>query len=126
MLRKINLNELIGISDDDPFILLEGTVCSEAELLAHAKLKNNVQLIEEVHLTRFLSAFWLGDYASAMESFKLMAVLPSSKMPKIQALYYTFYRGIVAYRLFREGNGEHLLTEGNEVLSKVHAWRQTW
>ncbi len=126
VLRKINLNELIGISDEDPFLALEGTVCNEAELLEHAKFKNNIQLIEAVHLTCFLSAFWVGDFIKAMESFKLMEVLSSTKMPSVRALYYTFYKGIVAYRLFREGNGEHLLIEGNEVLSKVRSWRKKW
>mmetsp|Transcript_28736 Transcript_28736/g.54275 ORF Transcript_28736/g.54275 Transcript_28736/m.54275 type:complete len:214 (-) Transcript_28736:279-920(-) len=124
VLRKINLNILIGISDEDPFLLLEDTICNEDELLTHAKLKKNMQLIEAVHLNRFISAFWMGDFAKAMESSKLMAELPSSKMPKIQTLYYTCYRGIAAYQLYRGGNGEHFLTEGNEVLSKVQSWRK--
>eukprot|EP00585_Thalassiosira_rotula_P016436 CAMPEP_0196171746 /NCGR_PEP_ID=MMETSP0911-20130528/5653_1 /TAXON_ID=49265 /ORGANISM="Thalassiosira rotula, Strain GSO102" /LENGTH=283 /DNA_ID=CAMNT_0041438623 /DNA_START=110 /DNA_END=961 /DNA_ORIENTATION=+ len=125
VLRKINLDELMGISDEDPFLLLESTVCNEADLLAHAKLIHNIQLIEEVHLTHFLSAFWMGNSIKAMESYRLIAALPSSKMPKIQALYYTFYWGIVAYQLFRDGSGEDLLAEGNAVLRKVQSWRQT-
>ena len=126
VLYKINLNELIGISDEDPFSVLEGTICNEAELLEHAKLKNNIPLIEAVHLSQFLSAFWMGDFTKAMESSNDILMLPSSKMLKLQSIYFTFYRGIVAYRLFREGHGEHLLEEGNAVLSKVQSWRQTW
>jgi len=125
VLRKINLNLLVGITDEDPFLVLEGTVCDKDDLLAHAKLKHNMQLIEACHLTDFLSAFWMGDFVKAMESFKLMAVLPSTKMPKFQAIYYYFYKGIVAYQLFREGNGAHFLEEGNEILSKVKSWHRS-
>jgi len=124
VLRKINLDELIGVFDDDNFLSLDGTVYDVAQILAHAKSAKNVQLIEGVHLTHFLSAFWMGDFVMALESVKLISALPSSKMPKLQTIYYTFYRGIVSYRLFREGNGEHFLTEGDEILRTVQAWRQ--
>jgi len=123
VLRKNIIDELIGVSNDDNF-LSDGTVYDVAQILAHAKLKNNLQLIESVHLTHFLSAFWMGDFVMALESVKLIAALPSSKMPKIHTIYYTFYRGIVSYRLFREGNGEHFLTEGDEILRTVQTWRQ--
>ena len=68
VLRKININELIGIVDDNPFSVLEGAFCNEAELMASAKVTNNIQLIESIHSTHFLSHFWNGDYEKAMES----------------------------------------------------------
>jgi hypothetical protein len=46
-------------------------------------------------------------------------------MLKIQGVFFTFYKGIVAYSLFRNGSGQHLLKEGNDALSKLQAWRQS-
>lgn len=56
---------------------------------------------------------------------KEMSSLPSFKI-KFQGVFFTFYRGIVAYSLFRKGSGQTLLNEGNEALSKLQAWRQSW
>lgn len=126
VIRITNLNLLVGITDEDPFSVLEGEVCNEAELLLQAKLKNDVTLIDAIHLARFISAFWMGDSSKAMESSTKILSLSSSKMPRFQGIYHTCYRGIVAFRLFREGNGKDFMTEGNEVLQKVQSWRKTW
>jgi len=122
----MTVNELMGIEEDDPFLILEGQICNEAELLVDAELSNNSLLIEAIYMTRFLSDFWVGDFVDALESSKMVTSLASSKMPKITSLFFTVYRGIVAFRLFREGNGKHLLEEGNTVLSKVQSWHQSW
>ena len=98
VLLKIYLNELMGIVDDDPFAELEGAICNEAGLMLDAKMKNNVQLMEAVHMTRFLSSFWMGDFLEALESSKIILSLPSSRLPKMVTPYFTIYRGIVLLR----------------------------
>lgn len=67
VLRKINVDELIGISDEDPFTILEGSIRNKAQLLTDAKINNNVQLMEAIHMAHLFSAFWMGDFDRAME-----------------------------------------------------------
>ena len=126
VLRKVNLNELMGISDDNPYSVLEGAIWDIDGLLFDAKSKGDIHLIEAVNMSKFLSAFWRGDFLKAMEFSNELMSLPSSKMPKLHLIYHTFYRGIVAFRLFREGNGVSLLKDGEDVLSTVKAWSETW
>jgi len=125
VLRKVNLNELMGISDDNPYSVLEGAFWDIDGLLFDAKSKGDIHLIEAVNMSKFLSAFWRGDFLKAMEFSNELMSLPSSKMPKLHLIYHTFYRGIVAFRLFREGNGVSLLKDGEDVLSTVKAWSET-
>ena len=124
--RKVNIYELMG-NDEDPFSMLNGRGPQTLDqLLAEAKSKSDVQLVENILLTRFLSAFWMADDEQALASSRQIISLPSYKMPKLHFVYFEVYRGIVLYRLHREGHDEDLLTQGNEVLSNVEQWRKTW
>ena len=126
MLRKVCLNVLMGVTDDDPFDVFGGFICNENELLTNAQLKKQVHVVTRVYESKFFSAFWMGDFDEAMAAFTKLSSTPASKQPRIQIIFNAFYGGIVMYTLFREGKGQHLLEEGNKVLDKMKLWHKSW
>ena len=119
----MQVDDLTGV-DSNPFLAFEGTIQDENSLLADLKYKNHIQGLESIYNYRFISAFWKGDYAKANEWYKEATALAASKMLKITIVYRTFYRGLIAYQLYRNGEGEEWLDEGKTVLDKVEMWRQ--
>jgi len=93
-------------------------------LLKQAEKCKNIRLIENYHYGRFLLYFWQADHVKALEASHLVLSCPGSKMPKIQLVYFTFYRGLVCFKRYREGDGENLFIEGNGILAKLQSWRQ--
>lgn len=112
---------LTGV-DSYPFSALEGRISNEDVLLADAKYKNHNQGLEAIYTRRFFSAFWKGDYSEAKKWFDVASSIPSSKMPKIQLIHRTFYRGLIAFQLYRDGEGEDFLEEGKKILEKMERW----
>ena len=54
----------------------------------------------------------------------MASALPSSKMPKVQLIYYTFYHGLIAFQRYRDGEGEKWLVAGKKVLDKMELWEK--
>ena len=121
VLDWVLLNKMIGKSQD-PFYIFDGLICDELALLSDAKTRKNIQLIESIHLQRFVLSFWLGNYADADEAYKLAASCSSFQMPKIHFLFHTFYRGLISFQMYRDGEGEEWFEEGKTVLNKFDSW----
>lgn len=79
-------------------------------------------MVEAVHLQNFIILFWNGDYVEAEKASTIAMSFPSAKMPKIQLIYHIFYRGIVAFNLYRDGKGENWLGVGIEMLNQMEIW----
>ncbi|KAL7540948.1 hypothetical protein ACHAXR_010516 [Thalassiosira sp. AJA248-18] len=108
--------------DSCPFRACEGMIQDEDVLLADAKYKSHNQGMEAIYTRRFFSAFWNGDYAEANKWVDTASSLPSSKMPKIQLIHHSFYRGLIAFQLYRDGEGEEWLDVGKKLLDKMELW----
>jgi len=104
------------------FSVFEGMIQDEDVLLANAKLKKHRQVLEIIYSRRFFSAFWFGEFAEANKWYDQSLTFPSMKMPKIQLIYHTFYRGIIAYQMYRDGEGEEWLDEGKKALDRMEVW----
>lgn len=109
-------------NNSHPFSAFEGTIQNEDFLLADCKYKKLNQAMEAIYTNRFISAFWNSNYAEANKWYQLAASLPSSKMPKIQLIYRTFYHGLMAFQMFRDGEGEEWLDKGKVALDKMEQW----
>ncbi len=115
------IETLIG-TKSNAFAVFEGTIPTEAFILADAKAKQNVASIELIHTRRFFTFFWFGDYESAIESYKAALTVPSSKMIKPWTIYRECYKAIIAFHMYAEGEGEEWLEEGMQILSKFQFW----
>ena len=112
---------LTGIKDH-PFSDYVGIIQDENILLAHWKHKQNNQGIEQIYTRRFLSAFWAREYIEASKWLEMASAVPSSKMPEIQFIHRTFFGALLAFRRYREGDGEECLKTGETALEKMRLW----
>lgn len=115
------IESLIG-TKSNAFDIFEGTIRSEDFILADSKAKQNIVSIELIHTKRFFTSFWLGDFIEANKSLKAASSIPSSKMPKLWTVYRDCYRGIIAFHLYAEGEGDEWFDEGIKVLKKFEFW----
>ena len=121
LIDVVLLENLIG-KQSNAFSIFEGTIPTEDFILADAKAKQNIASIELIHTRRFLTSFWMGDYVKANEYGKSASSLPSSKMPKLWSIYRECYRGIIAFHLYLQGEGEEWFEQGKEILKKFEFW----
>jgi len=112
---------LTGVKNH-PFLDYVGMIQDEDILLAHCKHKQHNQGIEQIYTRRFLSAFWAREYTEARKWLELASALPSSKMPKIQLIHRTFFSALLAFRRYRQGDGEDCLKNGENALEKMRLW----
>lgn len=54
----------------------------------------------------------------------MLLSLPSSKRPKLISIYFYFFRGLIAFRRYRENNSEEQLRIGIEAICKLEFWFQ--
>ena len=116
------MDELTGVKRN-LFAYIGGAIQDENSLLARLKRLGTTGL-ESIYIRRFISAFWNGDYAKANEWYKEATALPSSKLPKVMLVHRTFYRGLIAFQLYRNGEGKEWLGEGKTVLDTMETWQQ--
>ena len=116
------MDELTGVKRN-LFAYIGGAIQDENSLLARLK-RLGTSGLESIYIRRFISAFWNGDYAKANEWYKEATALPSSKLPKVMLVHRTFYRGLIAFQLYRNGEGEEWLDEGKTVLNTMETWQQ--
>ena len=121
MVNASIVDELRGESKDR-FSIFEGSICDEDDLVADAHSKSNNELFQVVYAHRLILSFWKGSYADAEKWSELLSSQPSSKMPKSQLIYYTFFRGVIAFRMYRDGAGDQWLGEGKKLLGKLEVW----
>mmetsp|Transcript_7551 Transcript_7551/g.17117 ORF Transcript_7551/g.17117 Transcript_7551/m.17117 type:complete len:1310 (+) Transcript_7551:61-3990(+) len=121
-LDKEMVDELVGDKSSNPYSVFKGEVCDKESILADAESKAHFQMVEAVHLQNFFVLFWKGDYVEAERASAIAMSFPSSKMPKGQLVFHTFYRGIIAFNLYRDGRGEKWLNDGKEMLVQMEIW----
>jgi len=121
-LDNVLIDNLTGV-DSSPFAAMQGMeIKDETQLLTTMKRRNHHQSLVTIYSNRFMSAFWRGNYREANKYFDLAVSLPSYKLPKIQLMYSTFFRGLVLFQSYRDGAGEDCFEEGKLILDKVRRW----
>lgn len=115
------IESLIG-TKSNAFDVFEGTIPSETFILADAKSKQNIVSIELIYTRRFFTSFLFGNYREANELYDVASSLPSSKMTKLVIIYRDFFRAIIAFHMYAEGEGEEWFDEGVKVLKKFEFW----
>lgn len=115
----------MGNSKDPYSEYFEGAIKDEDELIIHARVKKNAQLLQSVAVKQFISAFHRGEMMQAIKLSKDAFSFPTARVLKIQLIYHCFYHGLVCYRLYRDGEGDDYLEEGKEMMQKVSTWHRT-
>ena len=123
VMNKILINDLTG-NTVDPFFVFNGLIPDEHFLLADAKSRNNVLLIENIHQCRFFIAFYNGDYAKAEEIYEVILSFSTSQAPRMLTIQGTFLRGLISFQLYRDGQGEEWQSKGKTLLDKMEPWLQ--
>ncbi len=108
------IETLIG-TKSNAFDIFEGTIPSENFILADAKARQNMVFIEMIHTMRFFTSFWFGDFQTANDLYDMTL---SRTHPTVYSIPSHWFRGIIAYQLYRDGEGEEWLEEGNKMLQK--------
>jgi len=100
-------------------------VYSKEDIRAFAKSANDIQLNYQIELNDFLLAFWgREDYIVAEKHCRMAWSIPTSKTPQVLLIYHTFFRGLVAFQLYRTLGGGDRLKEGIETMDTVENWAQ--
>jgi len=119
LLNKMLVEDLTGNPAGD-FPDFGGVIRDEDSLLIHADARKNLLLMEAIHVKRFNSAFWMGDYTKANKCSEAILALP--RVLKIQLVFHTFYTGLIAFEMHRDGGGKEQLAKGKDVLDKMKIW----
>lgn len=122
VLDKEMVDELAGDKSSNPYSIFKGKINDKESILAKANSEGNHQIVEAVHMQNFYILFWKGDYEEALKFSALVMSLPTANMPKVQRVYHIFYRGVIAFNLYRDGKGEKWLKEGEEMLAQMEVW----
>mmetsp|Transcript_31482 Transcript_31482/g.66661 ORF Transcript_31482/g.66661 Transcript_31482/m.66661 type:complete len:968 (+) Transcript_31482:45-2948(+) len=108
--------------DTNPFSIFEGLYANDEDLINHAQEENNMNLLEYIYLRRFILSFWKGDYENAETCAKVALSFPSAKWPKLLSMYFSFFRGLIAFQRYRETQSEEQLRNGIESICKFEVW----
>ncbi|KAL7469599.1 hypothetical protein ACHAXS_009844 [Conticribra weissflogii] len=123
VLDKTVVDELRG-EKSNPFAIFKDTFTSDDDLINDALTSNNAHLLENIYFGRFYLAFWRGDYHSAESYSKMILSLPSSKRPKLMSIFFTFFRGLLAFQWYRGKQSQEQLEYGIEAICKIEMWGQ--
>ena len=121
VLDKLLLDDLTG-KLSDPFSVFKGLISDENHLLASAKSQNSALLIMAIHHCRFYRAFYRGDYAEAEKNYESISLFPITKRMSMTHIHWLFYRGLIAFQMYREGQGEDWQRKGKLALDKMELW----
>ena len=93
------LCKLTGL-DRNPYLVFGSAmpIRSEDELLEFALRKGHIALVRAVHLRRFFTCFWLGQYEEAAELAKSTISTRNTAVD----IYHAFYYAIIALILARK------------------------
>lgn len=119
------IESLIG-TKSNAFAVFGDIIPSENFILDDAKAKQNFVNIEMINLSHFFASFLFGDYQTANELYDTVSSLACHKQPTVWSIFSQYYRCIIAFHLYREGQGEEWLEEGEKILQKFeHFAKQT-
>jgi len=99
-----------------------GVTQDEDSLLIMLKHRKDNRGILYIYASRFMSAFWAGECSEANKWLDLALSL-KSKTVTLQIIHLTFFSGLLAFRRYRDGEGEEFLAKGQVVLEKMRVWR---
>lgn len=108
--------------DKQPFLAFEGKIHNWETILADHKHKERIRVMEHIYSNKFISSFWKGDYVEANKWYDLASAQQTFNLPKVQSIMCTYYRGLLCFRLYPDGQGESWLIEGKLVLGKMEIW----
>jgi len=105
-----------------PYSVYGGQIQDEDILLAHCEQNMSNHGLDQIYTIRFLSTFWARDYTEADKWLDLASAFSCSKLPKINLIHRTFFSALLAFRRYRDGEGEEFLAKGQAVLEKMRLW----
>jgi len=120
----IDLQLVEGLTglNSNPFSVYGGMTKDDSSLLDQCKHKADNEGMEMIYTSRFISAFWAGDVSEANKWLELASSFPSSKIPKIEFIHRTFFSALLAFRRYRDGEGEEFLAKGQIMFEKMRLW----
>jgi len=120
--EMLYIHVLTGLPWKQSFAVFDGMICDERSLLAGALSNKNRVLAFGIYLSRFFREFSMANYNEASNWAKL--ALPYSKaLPPLPVkILFTVARGIIAFRMYREGKGEIYFNEGKDMLNEMEKW----
>ncbi|KAL7535170.1 LOW QUALITY PROTEIN: hypothetical protein ACHAXR_008832 [Thalassiosira sp. AJA248-18] len=122
ILDRITVDLLLGVPCE-VFSIFDGMICDENSLLADALVQKNLVVVMAIYYRRFLGDFLMGNYRGANKWSKLLFSHQKYSQPPILInIILTGARGIVAFRLYREGGGEIYFKEGKRILDELEKW----
>ena len=126
LLDCVLLMELTGRQTaGDYFSVFDGSICNLDDLQAEAESIKHTRLLHQVHCYNLFIAYWRGNLEAAEEYSRLASTMhPASKIPAIQLIYATFFRGLVLFQMHREVGGEQRLKDGQDAMHLIGKWAQ--
>ena len=98
---------------------------NEEALLEDALQNKNMCLAMGVYVRRFFLSSWFGNMKEAHLAIQqAMSYVPSKWAgPVFLYIYTAWARGIVAFHLYRQGDGDAMFIEGSEMFEKLKKWK---
>ena len=98
---------------------------NEEALLEDALQSKNIDVAMGVYIRRFFVSAWFGNMKEALEAIQqAMSYVPSKWTgPIILHIFIAWTRGIVAFHLYRQGDGDAMFNEGLEMFEKLKKWK---
>jgi len=118
ILYKMNIDFLMGVPCKS-FSIFDGMVADENALLVDANLSKNAGLITGIYLRRFFVEFWMGNYSEAVRCSELAFSRPKFTPLGLISVIHSGARGIIAFRRYKNGEGNAFLNEGKDILRKL-------
>ena len=116
-----------SILDAHLLVKLRGNSSEIDEILCdisnlHAEAAKLPRLSYHIHFYSMLLEFWGKDYLAAEKSSRAALAFPMAKNPEITTIYHSFFRGLVAFQLYRRYSDMVRLREGREMMDKFRGW----
>jgi tetratricopeptide (TPR) repeat protein len=121
ILDKLSIDLLMGLPCDS-FSIFDGMIPNENTLLADALQKNNTHVMISIYARRFLSSFWLDEYTEARKWARLALSNTKQLGPFIVKTLLFNAQGVIAFQMYRDGEGEKYFEEGEKMLKELEKW----
>jgi len=121
VLDAVMVDEIRG-EDSTPFAVFDGLFLNDDDLMKDALVKKNMNLLSNIYLRRFFSSFWAGDHSSAESCSENILSIPSAKRPKLLSIYFTFFRGLIAFQQYRKNQSDDDLQKGICAINTIEVW----
>jgi len=116
VVEQSNIHLLMGVSYDS-FSIFDGMICDENNLLVDALSKKNINLTLGIYWGRFFFDFWMGNDSEARKWAN--KALAHVKFQTPLNSIFLWMRGLISFRMYRQGKGANLFIEGKEAMIRV-------